>query len=300
MSDTHSYSLAEGRPWFGMGKEVEGAKSVKQALTTAGLDWTVEKASLFSKHGSKYVKAPDRWAVQRSSDGRVLGTVGKDYVTFQNDEAFTFLDASIKTGETVPDAAGDLFNGKRVWMSVRLSPFAVFGDDQFEQYLFLTNSHDGSRALQGQVVPMRANGFSVMPVANRFPIRHRGDAAAKATEAKETLQNAFQFTHEFMDKMEALGKKDVSPDMFEEIMRRTFPDQKRQLAANMQHVKLIRSESPRIPDDLRGTAYGALSAMSEWVSWGKDYRTAEARMKSLLFGWSRDVVTTVADVLLLV
>jgi hypothetical protein len=81
-------------------------------------------------------------------------------------------------------------------------------------------------------------------------------------------------------------------------MTRAFPDQKRQLATNLQNVKIIRAESPRIPDDLRMTGYGALSALTEWTSWGKDYRTEEARMKSLLLGWSRDVVTQVADDLL--
>jgi phage/plasmid-like protein (TIGR03299 family) len=298
-----AYSLENGRPWHGLGTGVQGLMSSAEALAAAGLDWTVSKAPLYARHGSKYVKSPDRYAIQRSIDGAILGTVGKDYTPFQNVEAFAFLDSLLKSGEAHIDTAGALFGGKRIWIAAKLDGFTIFGGDAYELWLLITNSHDGSRALQASIVPIRVvcantEAMALRGATQTFRIRHRGDLAGKVQEAQETLGIAKKYTNEFIARSEELAKISVSVETFEEIMRRAFPEQKRQLATNLQNVKIIRAESPRIPDDLRGTAFGALSALTEWTSWGKDYRTEEARMKSLLLGWSRDVVTQVADDLL--
>jgi phage/plasmid-like protein (TIGR03299 family) len=298
-----AYSVDYGRPWHGLGTEVKGLMTSSEALAAAGLDWTVSKVPLYARFGSKYMKSPDRYAIQRSSDGAILGTVGKDYSEFQNTEAFGFLDTLLQSGEAHIDTAGSLFGGKRIWIAARLDDFTVLGQDVYEQWMLITNSHDGSRALQASITPIRVvcantEAMALSHAQQTFRIRHRGDLSGKVQEAKETLQVAHKYTEEFVSFSEDLAKIQVSVDTFEAIMKANFPEQKRQLATNLQNVKIIRAESPRIPDDLRGTAYGALSALTEWTSWGKEYRTEEARMKSLLLGWSRDVVTNVAKDLL--
>lgn len=301
--ETMMYDIDNGLPWHSMGTPVKGKKTSAQALKAAGLDWTVEKVSLYAKWQGEDKVAEDRWGIQRQLDGRLLGTVGGDYVAFQNTEAFSFLDFMLANGDAKVDTAGSLFNGKRIWITARLDDFLVLGDDAYQQYLLITNSHDGSRALQASVTPVRTvcantEAMALAAATQTFRIRHRGDMAGKVAEAKETLQIAAKYTDAFKDQAEAMAKIDVSTETFEQIMVRAFPEQKRQLASNLQSVKIIRAESPRIPDDLRGTAYGALSALTEWTSWGKDYRTEEARLKSLLFGWSKNVVSQVAADLL--
>lgn len=295
-----AYSVDYGRPWHGLGTEVKGLMTSAEALHAAGLDWTVSKVPMYARFGSKYVKSTDRFGVQRSSDGQLLGTVGKDYTPFQNTEAFGFLDTLLESGDAHVDTAGSLFGGKRIWIAARLDDFTVLGQDVYEQWMLITNSHDGSRALQASITPIRVvcantEAMALRSASQTFRIRHRGDLTGKVQEAKETLSVAKKYTEEFIAFSEDLAEIDVSVDQFEAIMKANFPEQKRQLAANLQNVKIIRAESPRIPDDLRMTAYGALSALTEWTSWGKDYRTEEARMKSLLLGWSRDVVTNVAQ-----
>jgi phage/plasmid-like protein (TIGR03299 family) len=298
-----AYNVENGLPWHALGTEVKGYMKSAEALSAAGLDWTVRKSPIYARFGSKYARADDRWAVQRETDGRILGTVGRDYTPFQNTDAFVFLDSLLASGEAHIDTAGSLFGGKRIWVTARLDDFTVLGDDAYELYLLIANSHDGSRALTASITPVRVvcantESLALQSAQQTFRIRHRGDLAGRVQEAKETLAIANKYTQVFADECEALAKKDVSAETFEEIMRRAFPEQKRQLAANLSAVKIIRTESPRIPDDLRMTGYGALSALTEWTSWGKDYRTEEARLKSLLWGWSRDVVTQVADDLL--
>lgn len=298
-----AYNIETGKPWHNMGVPAEGAMTAEQALDLAGLNWTVRRASLYARHGSKYVKAPDRWSVQRESDGKILGTVGKDYTPFQNAEAFAFLDAMLESGDASIDTAGSLFGGKRIWVTAKLDGFTVLGQDAYELYILISNSHDGSRALRVAVTPIRVvcantEAMALNGAQQTFSIRHRGELAGKVQEAKETLGLAKKYTEVFVEQAETLAKVDVPADTFESIMARAFPQQKRQLAANLSAVKIIRAESPRIPDDLRMTGYGALSALTEWTSWGKDYRTEEARMKSLLGGWSQAVVSRVAGDLL--
>lgn len=298
-----AYNVENGRPWHGLGTEVKGLMTSAEALEAAGLDWTVSKVAMYARFGSRYVKSQERYGIQRSSDGALLGTVGKDYTPFQNTEAFGFLDTLLESGDAHIDTAGSLFGGKRIWIAARLDDFTVLGKDVYEQWMLITNSHDGSRALQASITPIRVvcantEAMALRGASQTFRIRHRGDLAGKVQEAKETLAVAKKYTAEFVDRAEELASIEVSVEQFEAIMKNAFPDQKRQLATNLQNVKIIRAESPRIPDDLRMTGYGALSALTEWTSWGKDYRTEEARMKSLLLGWSRDMVTQVAEDLL--
>jgi hypothetical protein len=111
------------------------------------------------------------------------------------------------------------------------------------------------------VVCANTESLALQSAQQTFRIRHRGDLAGRVQEAKETLAIANKYTQVFADECEALAKKDVSAETFEEIMRRAFPEQKRQLAANLSAVKIIRTESPRIPDDLRMTGYGAQWAL---------------------------------------
>lgn len=302
-----AYSMDGGVPWHGLGTPVKGLMSSAEALDAAGLDWQVNKVGLYVKSpsGEGFSKITDKFAVQRATDGRVLGAVGGDYVPFQNSDAFAFMDTMIGTDEARFDTAMSLFGGKRVVMTAQLEGFTVLGDDAYDRWLMVSNSHDGSRAFTAAVVNIRVVCANTEAMALRgakqtWSITHRGDLAGKVQEAKETLGLADKYTEAFKVMVEELAKIEVADSTFEAILKANFAEQKRQLPANLEAVRKIRETSPRISDDLRSTGYGALSALTEWTSHGKAYRTEEARMKNLLLGWGKTTVSSVARELLAV
>ena len=74
-------------PWHGLGTALEEADLYDwtRASKKASLDWEVELAPLVT--ADTQAKVVHR-AVRRTSDGRILGTVGPRYAALQNRDAF--------------------------------------------------------------------------------------------------------------------------------------------------------------------------------------------------------------------
>ncbi len=77
-----------GASWHGLENPFNGAMTAKEALTTAGIDWTVDQAPVFVDGK----EVPGFKANIRSKDSLVLGFVSDVYRPIQNYEAFDFVE----------------------------------------------------------------------------------------------------------------------------------------------------------------------------------------------------------------
>jgi len=108
-------------PWHGLGVRVEEGISPEEMMKVAGLDWSVKKVPLnYQVNGDNFV-APDKQALIRETDGRMLSIVGKDWNPVQNLEAFKFFDDFCKEGQMQMHTAGSLFDGKRIWALAKVA-----------------------------------------------------------------------------------------------------------------------------------------------------------------------------------
>lgn len=151
-------------PWHQLGICLEKApESVAEAIAAADLGWTVEKQPLFLADGTQV----DRWAVRRTSDGRVLGTVGVDYTCIQNADAFSPLDPFLKAGVATVETAGSLKGGSRVWMLAKVNkPDSVIADgDTVAKYLLATTGHDGLSSFRLAITPIRVVCMNTLSAA---------------------------------------------------------------------------------------------------------------------------------------
>ena len=135
---------AKERPWHGIGTVVEEAPTSEDAIRIARLDWTVDQFPVFANGN----EIPGYFANVRSDTNEALGVVRNRYKIVQNTEAFDFVDGIVanKHLECRYETAGSLFNGRRIFLLVKLPNKDLLGD-LVENYLFFTNSHDGSSAL---------------------------------------------------------------------------------------------------------------------------------------------------------
>jgi len=143
-------------PWHGLGVRVEEGISPEEMMKVAGLDWSVKKVPLnYQVNGDNFV-APDKQALIRETDGRMLSIVGKDWNPVQNLEAFKFFDEFCKEGQMQMHTAGSLFDGKRIWALAKVaSDFTVFGDDRVEGYLLFSNPHEFGKCVDVRFTPIR-------------------------------------------------------------------------------------------------------------------------------------------------
>ena len=154
------------RPWHGLGTVIEGTVTSDEAIKLANLGWDVIQEPVYLKNG---IEIPNLFANIRSDTNDLLGTVKDKYTIVQNKEAFAFTDNIIKNSKGIDakyETAGSLFNGKRVFMLVRLPDVDLVGD-KVENYLFVSTAHDGSQGLMAGITNVRVVCNNTLQMAER-------------------------------------------------------------------------------------------------------------------------------------
>lgn len=296
------------KPWHGLGTRVEEAPTSADALRLAGLDWTVDRHDVHLPTGAVI---PNYKANVRSSDGSVLGVVSDQYKIVQNVDAFAFTDALI--GGDVPvryDTAGSLRGGRKIWLLAKLPDTEIVGD-KTEPYLCFSNTHDGSGAIRVCMTPVRVVCNNTLNIAlngakRSWSVRHTGDIQAKLHEARMCLDMANKYMDRLGEYADQMANKSVTDEQIAKILDEMFPVSEESSDREKKNAEKARTEymicyfAPDIAK-FRGTAWGALNAMSDMVghnaprrqtanyrenNWGRimDGHAMMDKMASLLVG----------------
>lgn len=184
-------------PWHKLGVKVHGAVTSEEAIRAAKLDWEVELEPLYTGE-STLIKT--HRAARRSTDGKILGVVGKGYTILQNRDAFEWFDPFVQAGEATYETAGSLRGGSRIWILAKLNrPDAVIvpqSDDRVVKYVLLANSHDSSLTCRGGYTPTRvvcANTLSAAingKASQLFKLRHTARIVENLETVRETMNLA--------------------------------------------------------------------------------------------------------------
>ena len=211
------------KPWHGLGRRVEEAPTSADALRLAGLDWTVERRNIYDERGNVI---PGYGANTRTSDGQLLGIVGKQYSIVQNEDAFAFTDALIGEGIRY-ETAGSLRNGKQVWLLGKMPERYILGD-KVEPYICFTNTHDGSGAVRVCMTPVRVVCNNTLNMALRGAKRawstpHKGNVQERLEEARKTLELAEQYVDKLGEEAERLANDTLTDGEAMTIITAMFP-----------------------------------------------------------------------------
>ena len=287
-------------PWHGLGTELEEPATAEQAIEAAGLDYRVQLQPLTTSQG---IPVPTRKAVVRTDSNEVLGVVGNSYQPVQNHQCFGFLDAVVSDGRLRYHTAGALGKGERVWMLAKLPGDIRIKDseDVTEQFLLLSNSHDGSSALRVFFTPIRVVCANTLGMAERrgrgqgVSVIHKGDLAAKVGEAQEILGLAARFYDDLGERINRLANHYPSRRQLETYFASLYPDSQDGKTRRAQNV---REELFRLFEDGRGqnipetrlTTWSAFNAVTEYVDHHRSTRgrtpveRASQRLNSAWFG----------------
>ena len=258
-------------PWHKLGKVIAEAPNSEEALQIAGLDWEVYQTDVIRVDTGNIV--PNMKLNVRSNPDIELGLVSDRYKIVQNREAFAFTDELIG-GDVRYETAGSLKNGRTVWMLARMPDAKVAGDD-VEQYLCFTNSHDGTGAVRAVLTPVRVvcnNTLSLaLETAKRsWSCKHTGDMTSKLTEAKECLFLAERYITCLDESAQEMTNIKVDDNLLKKLLTKCFPkhdlmtDREKKTMDEKKDQYMVCYFMPDI-DKFRGTAWGALNAMSDFV-----------------------------------
>jgi phage/plasmid-like protein (TIGR03299 family) len=289
-------------PWMKLGTQIDTPVSPAEAIKLAGLDWGVELAPLQTTFKGKVVEVPDRYAVLRDTDGKVLGNVGSKYETFGNAEAFEFFEPLTANGDAVIEAAGSLRNDRVPFIVARApEPFTVLDQDEHNLFWLLRTSHDGTKAVEVAQMIIRGqcmNGLG-MPAftrnaMQRWAVPHVSNLREKLTEAEKVLTRSDEYVDSFTETAERLAAIDLDVKDFRELLTAVIPD---------------RPKTPEVIDrmealftggahDHTGNGWGAVNAVSEYFDWGRNTSSEEARLFASVDGQAARTRSRVAAILL--
>lgn len=271
-------------------------KTAEEAIEQSGLNWEVNKLPIYLKDGTQ---VPRNFAMQRSDNGDFFGTVGKNYTTLQNKQAFAFFDTLVADGVASYEAAGATQHGSRVWVRASLNESVEIGDkDKIGKYVVLSNTHDGTGAVHVFVTPYRficSNALSAMVVGAKrngeiYSIRHTAALNAKAKEALKTLESVNNTYKSLEVSWKMMAEFIMPPVKIDQYFEKLFPnteDKKnrgKQIREEVRHY-LATGRGSELGIDK--TLWGSYNAVTEFLSHNMNARkgqTEDKHFDSLMFG----------------
>lgn len=277
-----------------------------EALTLAGLDWTVELAPLTTLTRDGVVEVPSHRASVRADTGAVLGVVGADYCPHQPAEV---LDLARLTIDAAPEdnhleTLGTLRGNRVLFATIALpGEIGIAGDVHVPRLVWAT-SFDGTLATRAVVTMVRvvcANTLRASFAAARtsWSARHTANLAGRVADARAALQLVTRVSASFEAELKALTAQPVTDRNVEAVLGRLFPDQPDATARARSNatdrraqVRHLYHHDPRV--GWHGTGYGLVQAVSTWELWHSPRRgqRAEQAVGAIIAGTKTLAVDT--------
>lgn len=286
--------------------------SADAAMAVADLDWTVSKTELGAytpREGSapKFTKASGHFVTSRDDTGAILGAVGSDFEVYQNREALNLASDIIDSGEANIKVMGSVKGGAKTFMVLELPStglrFAGM-DERVSTYLTIVNAHTGGQSLTGFIGAERSIcnnmlSYNLKNADANFRIRHLSNMRAKLNPmtGREMLGIVVDYMATWEGEMLRLLEDEYSDRRVESFLARLFPHPEnattrkrdkngewqeiahRGVATadkNREAVRSLYRDADNL-DNIRGTGYGLLNAVNEWVQHSTEGRVPADR-----------------------
>ena len=214
-------------PWHGLGVPVSNDLTPAQMMEKAGVDWSVQECESFVDFNGERISTGQK-ALVRSTDGKVLTNVGKDWNPVQNEQAFEFFSEYVFAGDMEMHTAGSLKDGQMVWALAKVKEsFDLFDGDTVESYLLFSNPHQYGKSIDVRFTPIRVvcnNTLSLslsMQAERQVKVGHRVEF--NPGEVKEALGIASEKLATYREMAEYLGSKRFSMDKLIEYYNTVYP-----------------------------------------------------------------------------
>lgn len=278
--------------WHGLGQNLDDNASLETWKTQAGMDWEVQQSPLTytaTTIDNGMLKTeehvfPDRQVLFRSDNKKPLGIVSEDFKIVQPSEVIEFFRDLVDNHGFKLSTAGTLFEGRRFWAlaDVGMSDF-VSDSDKIDGHLLLTTAVDGTMSTQVRFTSTRVvcnntltiavGGNSTRPVAR---VTHKRDFDPDAVKIDMNLID--KGWKDFMTSMKNLANKKMSARETREFFEGELFDPKR--SAHDQTWGVTREVTRLVDlalggsgsDAYKGTAYGAICAVTEHYTHGSGKR----------------------------
>ena len=303
------------KAWHGLGTVLQSEMTIEDALTYGGLDFGVHK--LPNTHlipfvtptgikGNQKLTSDNSFFTYRDDTSAILGDkLGKDYTVLQNIEALGILDLILENNKgIILETAGSLKGGKTVFITAKMPQNIVVGkNDEVEQYLVASNSHDGSSAVRIMFTPVRVVCQNTLTMAisgakKHHSIRHTQNVKENTTQALKVMGLATSNHDIAQDAFNKMANTQLRKDEFWNYLGNIFLTESeikdikqgtpKEDVLSVQKIKLIENVMEYShsglgqSDATEMSSWWAYNGVTGYLSNQKTFKDAERRFDSLL------------------
>ncbi len=223
-NNIESFAGVESRGWGGKGVKVDKAMTSHEAIKLAQLDYEVGIKPLHANIDNEWQKVEAN-ATYNKSNGDIFGVVGTRYEVVQNQKAFEFMDGIVGSKQAIFDRVGAMGRGETIFISAKLPNnirMQSLPNEEIENYLLFTSSHDGSGSIRVLLTPVRIVCDNALPAAYNngkalATMKHTKNVSNRLNEIQKmfiNLNTSISIIGEKLDRLNGITYTDVQIDTF--------------------------------------------------------------------------------------
>ncbi|MEA5097251.1 MAG: DUF932 domain-containing protein, partial [Burkholderiaceae bacterium] len=306
------------KPWHGLGNELPSNQPIEIWAQQAGMNWQIKEspvrymADTIGNLGTIH-SFPEQKVLYRSDTKDALSVVSQRYKIVQPQEVLEFYRDLTEMSGYELETAGVLKGGRKFWALAKTGQTtALKGKDIVNGYLLLASSCDGTLATTATPTTIRVVCNNTLTIAVngasqaiKVPHSTRFDGQA----VKQQLGIAVSQWDGFMYRMRTLAERKVKSHEAMNYFLRVICDVQpgKHSISNLSNERALKKVQALYDghgkgsdlDAAKGTAWGLLNAVTEYVDHERRARSNEHRMDSAWFGQGAVVKQRALDAALL-
>jgi len=284
-------------PWHGLGSRLTEKQPLEIWQHEAGMNWQIRESPVHYKADTvgplgTIHSFPEQKVLYRSDTKAALSVVSQRYQVVQPREVLEFYrDLTERSGYEL-ETAGVLKGGRKLWALARTGQStALKGNDVVNGYLLLATSCDGTLATTATPTTIRVVCNNTLSIAVngasqaiKVPHSTRFDPRA----VKQQLGITVSQWDDFMYRMRTLAARPVKAHEAKGYLRSVLCEVQTGISNERTLTKVLNLyEGHGRGAELeaaKGTAWGLLNAVTEYVDHERRARSNEYRMDTAWFG----------------
>lgn len=290
-------------PWHGLGNQLSPKQPLEVWQQEAGMNWQIQEspvrfmADSIGNLGTIH-SFPEQKVLYRSDTKAALSVVSNRYQVVQPREVLEFYrDLTERSGYEL-ETAGVLKGGRKLWALARTGQStALKGNDVVNGYLLLATSCDGTLATTATPTTIRVvcnNTLTIAVNGASQAIKVPHSTRFNPQAVKQQLGIAVSQWDDFMYHMRMLVERKVQDHEVKDFVRsvlcevRTGGSELTSLSNERALTKVLslydgHGRGAEL-EAAKGTAWGLLNAVTEYVDHERRARSIEYRMDTAWFG----------------
>ncbi|WP_144373983.1 DUF932 domain-containing protein [Vogesella urethralis] len=284
-------------PWHGLGNQLTEQQPIDVWLHEAGMNWTIEQSDVLfnvSQDGMHIRMHRDAKVLYRSDTLAPLSVVSPRYKVVQPHEVLHFYNDLVHAGGFELETAGVLKGGKKLWALAKTGQETlVRSGDRVKAYLLLATSCDGTLCTTAQFTSVRVVCNNTLQIAvgdNTGAVKVPHSTVFDPLAVKDALGLGLSDWDVFMRNIKALSQRPISPEearqYFADVLDEPMPVEDATPSKAMQQLHTLYSGAGMgsMLTGTRGTAWGLVNAVTEYVDHHRRARSSDYRLDSAWFG----------------